>query len=196
MISFARQKILDRPWFSWLIKWFVMLWLVTSFFTAFIMQPLYIKKVFLDRTVIPINDTFYINTISYKPWFSTTFCEATDAKLHMKVKTVNGYTLTLDPINEPYGYNNTSTVKRYTVRHKLPINVQVGETIYVKKVVKYDCSMLLFWTLAKTVQSGEAEFMIGPSSDNLKRLNPPTPLPSGRQPEFRRGEPVQSQILR
>jgi hypothetical protein len=156
-IQFLHHYVLEMPWFAYAIKWVVVLLMAGFFFVGFVGSPLEIKRLWTDRNVVPVNDTFYVRTQSIKPWFSIFFCQATESKLHMELTTESGIKLQLDPHPEPFGFNNSTTLKKFVVRHYIPDGVKPGEKIRVWKVVGYKCL-----GIPRQVVSPSYTFKIGP----------------------------------
>jgi hypothetical protein len=169
-----KKYMIKMPWFSFLLKWVLVLSLSLFFIVGFMAKPLEIKRIWLDREVVPMNDSFYVKTISIKPWTSIIFCTATEARLHVEITTLSGEKLQLGSLPEPFGFNRSAAANQFTIRHQMPTGLKVGETIRVWKTVSYECL-----GIPRTVVSPSATFIVGEpvnlensGSDQIFRTEP------------------------
>jgi len=162
------QKFIEFSWFSIIIKWIILGWTSFIFFVIVLFQPLYITKIYIARQIVPINDKFYVRSISYRPLLSLYVCEAIDANLHRKLLLKQGYTLTLKPEPEPFGYDNNNKKSIFVILHNIPEEASPGDIVEVYKIIKYKCL-----GITRTVESPSTSFTVGESDPDVSKTRYP-----------------------
>ena len=121
------KKILLIPWFEPVAKWFVIGTVAFAFNIMFLIQPLIIEEIKPDLKIVPINGSFTVQTRSIKPWTSVVFCSATGAWMYMEIVSKDGFHIPVQPVPEPFGFNDSTGSRVLSITHLVPGVARVGD---------------------------------------------------------------------